>query len=525
MLLAVTALLGWQLSARSLARLRARHATEQAKQHAVVHRLGAEIRNALTAITGNCEALLYDGKTCERSRLLAMRDSSERLMALVRNAGAWLVPPTPVTGIAELQPMLQELVASRMSTAIGKGLHFELHVEPGAPDLLETDLAWLHAACANLIDHALAATGRGHVEVTLHAESGDELQLSVADTGPSLAPEAVARLFEPYGLDGILPGGNPPGTGLNLHVARSIARAFGGDIECATGTPGTVYTLRLPARLHSRSPGQPCNDAVVPFNDHYARHRSRVPRKRVLVAEDQASNAHVIIAALERGGHSAVLARDGDAALAQLQAGEPFDVAVVDLGLPGITGLDLIKLSRLDGRGGAALPFIVLTGDTSARMREACVAAGAWMFLNKPMSARRLLDAIAQVCERADRLPELAAVPVGTIRLDTAHRTLLDGDPSGALLENFRDVLNYRREMGVARQHDWRDALCRVRAVRGAAYLVGAERVVAACRRLLELPLPELPAAWPAFEVELDASIDDAWRSLSSLLAQAPTES
>lgn len=522
------AIVGWWHARRALAALRAKQAADETQRGRVIRRLEHEILNPLETICGTVELMLHGGDTtaADRSHLLAIQQASNTLLAVVRNAGTWLNPPASAVGESfDLHEALEAIMAPRFSRAIAKRLHFELHIEPCSPRIVEADAELLAHCLGNVLDHCLAITDHGHVEVTLHSASNENVSLTISNTGPPFSPQA--QLFEPFGLFGHTREGNPSGTGLNLNVARLIARALGGELDCLTRAPmGTGFSLRFPAIVQSRAGSALPTGNVVPHNDLYAKHRAQVTSKRLLVVEDQASNAHVIASTLKRGGHDVAIASDGNAALLQLGAEEPFDVVIIDLGLPDIGGLDVIKLSRFHSAVRKHdVPFIVLTGETSERVRQDCFAAGAWIFLKKPMSSQRLLDAVALVCERAEHLADSNRIQPGDISLNAAHRALLSSDPSQALFENFRDMLNYQRDIEKAAQwDDWDAVLRRVRAVHGAAHLIGADRVSAVCLRISSTPKPALQTVWPALQRDLSGSIDDAWRAVSKLLDQVAEE-
>jgi len=124
-------------------------------------------------------------------------------------------------------------------------------------------------------------------------------------------------------------------------------------------------------------------------------------RLDVLVAEDNEIGAALAKAALERAGHRVVLARDGqdamDAFNLALANAAPFDVAIIDLHMPRVDGLDVLTAIRRfeAGRDLWPTPVVVLSADGQAKTREEALAAGATMFLTKPVDPFELLRAIA----------------------------------------------------------------------------------------------------------------------------------
>jgi two-component system sensor histidine kinase RpfC len=207
------------------------------------------------------------------------------------------------------------------------------------------------------------------------------------------------------------------------------------DIECfLERSRGVVSFLRMSNQEDSRRPSlcyvasiaMPMNTAQFmnalhaaqaldredEFNttvDHEATNLVREGRKlRILVAEDNAVNRKVTARILEHAGHRPRMVCDGEAALDALEE-ETFDVFIVDINMPGISGIDLIKLCRFADLGQGDLPIIGLSADATPEMRAACEEAGGDAYLTKPIEARRLLDVIETVSAKLDREQDQAA--------------------------------------------------------------------------------------------------------------------
>lgn len=127
---------------------------------------------------------------------------------------------------------------------------------------------------------------------------------------------------------------------------------------------------------------------------------------RILVAEDNPINRKITSRILQHGGHQVEVVASGDEALDRLDEDEgAFDMMIVDVNMPGTSGIDVIKLRRMGEMGGEAggdehLPIIVLSADATPETRHTCEEAGADMFMTKPVEARRLLAAVQTACRR-----------------------------------------------------------------------------------------------------------------------------
>jgi two-component system sensor histidine kinase RpfC len=126
---------------------------------------------------------------------------------------------------------------------------------------------------------------------------------------------------------------------------------------------------------------------------------------RTLVADDHAANRMVLQGVLQKAGHRVFVADDGEAALDALAASE-FDIALVDLHMPGLSGVDLIRQLRVMEAGSPRrTPVVVLSADATPEAVQSCTTAGARAFLTKPFVVARLLDVIADIAAGTSTLP------------------------------------------------------------------------------------------------------------------------
>ncbi len=227
---------------------------------------------------------------------------------------------------------------------------------------------------------------------------------------PGQDPDALAR--------SVL--ASAPGADLSLMALRGAA----GD----GGQPDPLFTSVLSLPLDSgalvnalRGAHLLCGgDERCDDHKHLAPSPPR-PSLRVLVAEDNPVNRKVTARLLEHGGHRAVVVASGDQALAVLD-GEDFDLLLLDINMPGTSGLDVIKLRRMAELGGDPCAIIALSADATAETRRACEDAGVDAYLTKPVEARRLLETIDAVFSRVEaRRSESSAPKDGIVTRISAH--------------------------------------------------------------------------------------------------------
>src|SRR5690606_21460675 len=319
-----------------------------------------------------------------------------------------------------IRTMLQPMAAN-------KDLQFEVAVDDAIPGRLHGDAGHLGQILLNLTHNAIKFTESGSVRVAfvMRGREGDRvaLRLSVRDTGIGIPDEAKARIFQAFEQG---EGGSTRrfgGTGLGTTIAKTLTELLGGRIglEDSPGGGSHFWVDReLPlAREPTVAGADDAGDGkVIAFDDPFVRHRARIRPMRVLVADDQAANRLVLQRMLERAGHQPIFAEDGEQALERLEQ-ETLDAAIVDLHMPVLDGLEVIRQARVMQAGSARTPILVLSADATVDAVREAEAAGAYSFLTKPVVASRLLEALAEIAGGSQE----DALPVPRKELGTALRT------------------------------------------------------------------------------------------------------
>ncbi|HET6602607.1 MAG TPA: two-component regulator propeller domain-containing protein [Xanthomonadaceae bacterium] len=350
--------------------------------------MGHEVRTPLTGLLGMSELLLAAPlpprergyvKAIERSGRLMHRVVDEALDLARIEAGQLRLEPAPF----DLHGLVAEVVELQAPLAQRAGLQLRQCIDPQAPRHVLGDATRVRQILLNLVGNALKFTDRGEVGVEVRAGTGDRVRLAVTDTGPGLEPAQCRHLFEPFVQADATPvATRAQGSGLGLSICRELAQLMGGAISLeSTPGVGSRVTVVLPLPPTPAAPMAP----VVPLPE------DAQAGVQVLVIDDDAQVRTTLCALLEHGGHHARAVPHGLAALSLIQA-QAFDVALVDLDLPGIDGLALAPL--LSARApGMALVAITASpaGDAPARAR----AAGMDRFLRKPVTAAQLAAVVA----------------------------------------------------------------------------------------------------------------------------------
>ena len=272
---------------------------------------------------------------------------------------------------------------------------------PAVP--LQGDRTRLQQALLNYLANAIKFTASGSVTLSARVEeerTGDVLlHLSVRDTGPGIAPEALARLFSPFEQADNSITRQYGGTGLGLVITRRLAERMGGQAG-AQSQPGQGSTFWFTARL-DKAASLPPAPVAGPQVDPAAQIRQGFAGRRVLLAEDEPVNREVTLALLGLAGLQADTAEDGAQALDRITARpQAYALVLMDVQMPVLDGLEATQRLRAWERrrqagqapdGAVAhLPVLAMTANAFAEDRAACLAAGMDDFIAKPVEPEAL---------------------------------------------------------------------------------------------------------------------------------------
>jgi signal transduction histidine kinase/CheY-like chemotaxis protein len=264
-----------------------------------------------------------------------------------------------------------------------------LEVAPGAGAVVvDADPQLLREVVVNLVTNASdAASNRVEVASRLLSRDGTPWwQLEVSDDGAGIDSETIARIFDPFFST------RTDRHGLGLSAVHGIVRRLGGDIEVDSRPgQGARFRVRLPIVPGASASPRPRLETAAPG--------PRLAGVRILVADDEPSVRATVRRLLERRGATVVVAADGLEAEARLRD-ERFDLAVLDVTMPGRNGYDVLAFART---AQAALPVILMSGYT-AQVRGEGSEEEPDAFIEKPFTAKVLDAAIDDVL--AARVPE-----------------------------------------------------------------------------------------------------------------------
>lgn len=364
-----------------------------------------EIRTPLNGVLGMAQAMARDSLTPrQRERLDVIRRSGESLVSLLND----LLDMSKIeAGKLQLESVefdLGEIIngacAAFQVLAEQKGLEFDIRFD-GTNGICRGDPTRVRQVVSNLVSNAVKFTAKGGITVSA-VRDGAIVHLSIEDTGMGMAPETLDKLFGKFVQADASTTRRFGGTGLGLAICRDLVEMMGGriSVESVEGK-GSRFTLAL--SLPRARDGETRVPGIAPAKESQR-------RLRILAAEDNAINQRVLQAFLEPAGHEPVFVENGIQAVEAWER-EHWDVVLMDVQMPimdGMAATAIIRKRETD-EGRVRTPIVALTANAMAHQADEYLIKGMDAVVAKPIIAKALIDAIAQLTSAGD--PE-SSVPL-----------------------------------------------------------------------------------------------------------------
>jgi signal transduction histidine kinase len=347
--------------------------------------LGHELRNPLSAIRSAASLIGLPGVAADgvaRAKQIIQRQSHhlgrivDDLLDLSRAmSGKILLNRAPL----DLAALLANCLDTYQTT--GRSADYEVRFTADAV-WVNGDATRLEQVFCNLLDNAFKYTAPGgSIDIVAEAD-GDEAVLTVHDSGMGIAPELLPHVFDVFVQGSSTLDRAQGGLGIGLALVRRLAELHGGSIEAASAglDAGSSFTLRLP---RVAAPSQPL---ATPS------HAAERSKPTVLLIEDNDDGREMMAMMLGCYGYAVQHAADGLQGL-QTAASQRPDVALVDIGLPGIDGYEVARRMRANPDT-HHIRLIALTGYGLAEDQRRVLDAGFDLHLVKPVDVEHLLQAI-----------------------------------------------------------------------------------------------------------------------------------
>lgn len=287
-----------------------------------------------------------------------------------------------------LHELLDQTISLFQKHAQDKGIALVFKVDSKVPVDVRGDPHRLRQILSNLLANAIKFTQQGCVQLDVRldrenrsCEQGFALSFCIRDSGIGISPETLSRLFQPFSQADGSTTRKYGGTGLGLIISRNLALLMGGDIEVSS-IPDVGSKFRLKICLQPALTPMP----LLPIH-------AKLRNKRVLIVDDSPANARIIKGYALEFGMVAQVAKNGAYALElmehSLQQSQLFDVALININMPDMSGAELTGHIRADIRFDA-MRVIIATADEQAGIS----VSGCDLYLSGPLCKKALYDAL-----------------------------------------------------------------------------------------------------------------------------------
>ena len=488
-----------------------------------------EFRTPLNGLSGVSELFATTRLDPEqREYLNTIQASTRSLLALVEDVLDISAIEAGKIKLASDRFSLRELVDNigyiLEPAARSKRLRYQVEIAEDVPQQVLGDASQLHQILLNLTNNAIKFTDHGYVRINValvdRPRAGHvRIRFTVADSGVGIPASARSKLFEAFEQADMSLSRRHGGTGLGTTIAKGLAEAMGGTIGLESKEHvGSQFWVELPFELadvayprevpgEARDQDTAARENVISFSDPFVRHRARVSPMRILIADDHSANRMVLQSLLQKAGHGVVAVADGEAALDALEISD-YDTVIVDLRMPGITGLDLLRQLRVMQAGMTAkTPVVILSADVTPDAIQSCEQAGAYAFIAKPVVASKLLDTLAAIADgespetaSGGRDPRLSAdneafdprvlEELGALGMGKAFEVKFVNQ----CLEDAKGALDQFERCGAEGQ--WDRLRDQAHALKGVAGNLGLTKLVAACGEIMRLADWQIGREW-----------------------------
>jgi signal transduction histidine kinase/DNA-binding NarL/FixJ family response regulator len=388
----------------------ARTAAEQAVRSKTrfIATMSHEFRTPLNAIVGMTELLAHTHLTPrQRHHVGLLSKAADHLTGLLGDILDMSRIETDRIGL-DIQPFdlceaVRDIGLLLAAEATAKGLMLEVVPALPSPCWCLGDALRLRQVLINLVSNAIRYTPHGGV--TLRAWAADDpgtIHFTVDDTGPGIAPDRLATIFEPFVQGHVAQGGRDDGLGLGLAISHRLVALMGGRLSAENRTSAGcrfTFTATLPPADTAAAGDEPAAVSAPPDGDAPI---------RILLADDSPINRLLVEEHMRHLPVRVDAVADGAAAVERFAA-DTYAAVLLDIRMPVLNGREAARaMRRLEEKHGrTAVPIVALTAGVLDDERAAAQDAGITDILAKPLKRQTLLDALAR------HLPALAGAGKG----------------------------------------------------------------------------------------------------------------
>ncbi len=362
-----------------------------------------EIRTPMNAILGFADLLeRTEMESGQRDYLKIINRSGRSLLDLINN----ILDFSKIESrgielentVFRLEDTLLEVLDLVLVKAKDKGITLDYNIDDSSEGYFIGDSHRLHQIILNLVNNAVKFTSEGEIKVNITSHVTEEnrwmLEFAVKDTGIGIPQEKIDRLFKPFSQVDSSTTRQYGGTGLGLVICKRLCEKMGGDIWVESkANEGSTFCFNIEV-LGASAPKEE-TETVSSSDSTDASGLSIDYPLKILVAEDDQVNQHLILEMLKEIGYSGDLAEDGEETLS-MSSKNDYEVILLDVRMPGIDGMEVTRRIRKGDCGDNKKDIYIIATTASALNidREKCLSVGMNDYLSKPILISQLKESL-----------------------------------------------------------------------------------------------------------------------------------
>jgi PAS domain S-box-containing protein len=373
-----------------------------------------EIRTPITAILGYTEILDFpnaaDSRDEQAEFIRKIRSNAYHLLSLINDILDIAKVESGMLKIERASFPLASEITNVFSMLEGrskeKGLHLTLECDGPVPQMISSDSTRIRQILLNLVSNAIKFTEKGVIKLSVRYDqspNGQRLEFRVSDTGCGIKKEDCDKIFDPFIQADAANNRRYGGTGLGLALSKRLGKHLGGDVileKTSVGQGSTFLATIDPGHVQApfirtfESPHPPLDSSFALKKT--AAQRQILKGVRILLADDGDDNRLLFSTVLNKAGASVDVAENGREAV-EKASHRPYDVILMDIQMPEMDGLEATQILRESGH---RIPILALSAHALAEHQEKSIRLGCNEHIAKPVSARDLVQKVAQWLEK-----------------------------------------------------------------------------------------------------------------------------